>query len=80
MKWTHVVWDPSPCGNVEEHGLTTDDVDFVLENHDSTDLSRSSNRPCVFGHTPDGRYIVVIYEEADTDTVIPVTAYEVEEP
>jgi hypothetical protein len=34
----------------------------------------------VFGYTPDGRYIVVIYEVVDADTVIPVTAYEVQEP
>ena len=42
--------------------------------------SRSSGRPCVFGYAPDGRYIVVVYEEVDSDTVIPVTAYEVPEP
>ena len=29
MKWTHVLWDPTPGGNVEhieEHDLATDDV------------------------------------------------------
>jgi hypothetical protein len=83
MNWTHVVWDDTPDGNVEhveEHDLTTDDVDYVLENYEAADISRSSKRPCVFGHTRDGRYIVVIYEEPDADTVMPVTAYEVEEP
>jgi hypothetical protein len=29
---------------------------------------------------PDGRFIVVVYEEIDDDTVLPVTAYEVPEP
>ena len=83
MKWTQIIWDYTPGGNVEhieEHDLTTDDVDYVLENDDATDTSRSSSRPCVFGHTPDGRYIIVIYEEVDEDTVTPVTAYEVSEP
>lgn len=83
MKWTHVVWDPTAGGNVEhveENDLTTDDVDHVLENPDSSGVSKSSGRPCVFGRTPDGRYIVVVYEEADESTVIPVTAYEVSEP
>ncbi len=83
MKWTHVLWDHTPGGNVqhvEEHDLTTDEVDHVLENYERTGVSRSSGRRCVFGHTPDGRYIVVIYEEADADTVVPVTAYEVSEP
>jgi hypothetical protein len=63
--------------HVEEHDLTTDDVDYVLENDESEDASGSSDRPCVFGDTPDGRHIVVIYEEGDDDTVAPVTAYEV---
>ena len=82
MGWTTIIWDDTPGGNVEhveEHDLTTDDVDYVLENHDSTGISRSSGRPCVFGDTSDGRYIIVIYEEVDESTVIPVTAYEIDE-
>jgi hypothetical protein len=83
MGWPHIVWDPTPGGNVEhveEHDLTTDEVDYVLDNHNPSGVSSSSGRPCVFGHTPDGRYIIVIYEEIDEDTVLPVTAYEVPEP
>jgi uncharacterized DUF497 family protein len=79
MQWTHIIWDPTPGGNVEhveEHDLTTDDVDHVLQNFDSKGTSQSTGRPCVYGHVPDGRHIVVIYEEIDTDTVMPVTAYE----
>lgn len=83
MNWTQIIWDFTPGGNVEHvevHDLTTDDVDYVLENYESTGRSRTSGRPCVFGHAPDGRHIVVIYEEVDDETVIPVTAYEVPEP
>ncbi|MBI2808546.1 MAG: hypothetical protein HYX68_26460 [Planctomycetes bacterium] len=82
MRWTQIIWDPTPGGNVEhveEHDLTTDDVDYVLECHSSDGTSRTSGRPCVYGHVPDGRHIVVIYEEPDEDTIIPVTAYEVPE-
>jgi hypothetical protein len=32
-----------------------------------------------FGHTPDGRYIAVVFEWFDDVTVYPVTAFEVEE-
>lgn len=83
MNWSHILWDPTPGGNVEhveEHDLTTDDVDHVLQNHHASGKSRTSGRPCVFGCAPDGRYIVVVYEEVDEDTVVPVTAYEVPEP
>jgi uncharacterized DUF497 family protein len=82
MDWSQIIWDDSPGGNVEhieKHDLTTDEVDHVLQNYDSKSLSRSSGRPCVFGYVPDGRYIVVIYEE-ENGTVIPVTAYEIDEP
>jgi hypothetical protein len=83
MAWTHVIWDPTPGGNVEhveEHDLTTDDVDYVLQHYESTAISQSSGRPCLFGRTSDERYIVVVYEEIDNDTVLPVAAYEVPEP
>lgn len=55
-------------------------MDYVLLNYESADHSESSGRPCVFGYTPDDRYIIVVYEEIDDDTVIPWTAYEVPEP
>ena len=83
MTWTHIIWDLTLGGNVEhveEHGLEPEEVDHVLSNHESTGTSHTSGRPCVFGYTPDGRYIIVVYEEADADTVIPWTAYEVQEP
>jgi hypothetical protein len=80
--WTRVIWDHTAGGNVEhveEHDLTTDEVDHVLQRYETTGVSQSSGRPCLFGHTPDDRYIVVVYEEIDGDTVLPVTAYEVPE-
>jgi hypothetical protein len=82
MEWMHIIWDDSPGGNVEhveEHDLTTDDVDFVLQNYESKATSGSSGLPCVFGYTSDDRYIIVVYEEFD-DTIYPKTAYEVQEP
>ena len=36
--------------------------------------------PAVWGHTPDGRYVIAVYEEFDDLTILPVTAYEVPEP
>jgi hypothetical protein len=82
MRWTQIIWNHLPDGNIEhieEHDLTTKDVDFVLEHHDSRTDSRSSGRGCLFGYTPDGRYIIVAYEDFG-DTVVPVTAYEVDPP
>lgn len=81
--WHQIIWNEEPDGNVvhiEEHGLTVDDVEEVLANPDSRDVSRSSDLPCVFGYTTDGRYIIVVFELIDEDTIYPLTAYEVPEP
>lgn len=80
MPYYDIIWNPEPGGNVEhitEHALTPEDVEAVLFNPVAHDISRSSGRPMVYGFTPDGRYIVVVYEEIDDRTVYPVTAYEV---
>jgi uncharacterized DUF497 family protein len=78
-----IIWNYEPDENVahiEEHGLTVEDVEFVLENYESAGESRSSQRPCVFGYTPEGVYVIVVYDQIDDNTVYPVTAYEVAEP
>jgi hypothetical protein len=79
-----VIWDlpDDPEGNVQhiaEHGLTPIDVEHVLNNSERRETSRSSGQPIVFGETPSGERIAVIYEEVDEDTVYPITAYVVEE-
>ena len=80
-----IIWDDpaDPEGNVEhvaEHGLTIDDVECVLNEPLSEAHSDSSGRPCCFGYTPSGEYIIVIYEIVSDDGVYPVTAYQVPEP
>jgi uncharacterized DUF497 family protein len=52
----------------------------VIEHATSEDTSQSSERPCVFGYTPGGDYVIVVFEQIDADTIYPVTAYEVDEP
>ncbi len=53
------------------------DVARVFDNPVGSDTSDSSGRPMIFGYTGDGRYITVVYEQIDEDTVYPVTAFEV---
>ncbi|HEX3552583.1 MAG TPA: hypothetical protein VIA62_05090 [Thermoanaerobaculia bacterium] len=77
-----VLWDldDDPKGNVQhcsDHGVTKEEVEEVLENATDLDVSRSSGRPVAFGDTSTGRHLMVVYDEIDTRTVYPVTAYEV---
>ncbi len=81
MPYYEIMWDDEPGGNAEhiaEHGLSPEDVEEVLFNPTGKDVSRSSGMPIAFGFTPDGRYILVVYEQVDAVTIFPVTAYEVE--
>jgi hypothetical protein len=65
--------------HIAEHDLSPEDVEEVIFNPADRDVSRSSGLPIVFGFTPNGRYILVVYEQIDDVTVYPVTAYDVEE-
>ena len=70
--WRQIIWNDDPGGNVEhieEHGLTVEDVEHVLESGPDEDASHSSGLPCVFGYTLDGTYIIVVYELIDDETV-----------
>ena len=85
MSFTQFIWDDpdDPDGNVQhiaEHGLTIDEVESVLRSPTSEGQSQSSGRPCCFGYTPSGEYIIVIYEPVEDAGVYPVTAYQVPEP
>jgi hypothetical protein len=83
MPLIDVIWDlpDDPDGNVQhvaEHGLTPIDVEHALNHPYRRVTSRSSGRPLLFGRTPSGEEIVVVFEEIDDSTVYPVTAYPVE--
>jgi hypothetical protein len=83
MEYLHIHWDADAGGNVEhidEHDLTPADVEFVLKYAKKEVVSKSSGRSCVFGYTPAGEYVIVVFEWLDEDTILPVTAYEVPEP
>ena len=42
-------------------------------------VSRSTGRPVAIGFANSGKRLVCVYEWFDEDTIIPITAYEVEE-
>jgi uncharacterized DUF497 family protein len=85
MDYLRILWDDpdDPHGNIqhiEEHGLSIEDIEDVLENPSSEGVSEATGRPCVWGYTLEGIYIIVAYDEIDEDTIRVVTAYEVPEP
>lgn len=85
MDFFRILWDEpdDPDGNLQhiaEHGLTVDEVEEVLINPTNEGTSKSTGRPCAWGYTLEGVYIIVVYDRIDQDTIRMVTAYEVPEP
>lgn len=80
MPFLNFFWTDDSVDHIAEHGISQEDFEHVVCHPTSKGFSRSSRLPAAWGHTADGRYIVVIYEELDEMTVLPVTAYEVPEP
>lgn len=85
-----IIWDDEddPAGNYQHvvgtGEVTAEEVEGVFREHQGgpDDYSESSELPMIFGTTPNGKRIVVIYmDQSDDDLVIvyPVTAYPVPE-
>ena len=55
---------------------TPEDVIFAVLNSDDIEESDSTGWPLLWGETPNGRTIVVVFEFADQDLIYVVTAYE----
>jgi hypothetical protein len=81
-----IIWDDEPGQNVDhvaEHGLTPNEGDEgSLDDSLPTAHSNTTDRPCKFGYSSTGKYIIVHWDELcdDPRMIYPVTAYEVPEP
>jgi hypothetical protein len=80
MAYYEILWTDAIVEHLAEHDISQDDFEYVFLNALSKGYSRSSELPAIWGYTKDGRYIMVVFEELDELTILPVTAYEVPEP
>jgi hypothetical protein len=80
MPYYEFLWNEELVDHIAEHGISQDDFEHVVCSPSSKGHSRSSGLPAGWGYTVDGRYIMVVYEELDDVTLLPVTAYEVPQP
>lgn len=79
MPWYLFLWDVETEVHLADHGVTPEEFEEVVCDPDSVGESRSSARNIAFGYTSSGKYLACLYELVDEDTVLPVTAYEVDE-
>jgi uncharacterized DUF497 family protein len=79
MPWYLFLWDEGTENHLAQHGVTPEEFEEVVCNPDSVGESRTTGRPIAFGYTSSGKYLACVYEMADQDTVVPFTAFEVED-
>jgi hypothetical protein len=82
VPWVEFIWFVRPLEKIAEHGVTRDEVEFVVRraNQEAIRQSATSEHMIVRGYTASGRIVEVVFDWADPwqTTVAPVTAYEKE--
>jgi uncharacterized DUF497 family protein len=73
------IWNDQIEEHLAQHGVAPDEFEEVVCDPDEVDRSQSSDRRIAFGETSTGKYLACIYDLLDDATVLPVTAYEVED-
>lgn len=71
-------WDDDLIDYLAQHGVSVEDFQYVVSNSWHSIRSKSSQRHIRFGFTTDGRYLACVFEWIDEDTILPITAYEVD--
>ena len=73
-------WTEEIAHHVAEHGVSMQEFEAVVDTSKVRGRSLPTGRPCCWGTTEDGRYLICIYEYIDELTILPITAYEVRRP
>lgn len=80
MPYYEFLWTDAILDHVAEHGVGRKEFEEVVSSPERRGESRSTRRPCCWGETSDGRYLICVYEYLDELTIIPFSAYEVPRP
>ena len=74
------LWTDEIAEHLAEHGVSRAEFEEVVSQPERRGQSRSTGRPCCWGETADGRYLICVHEYLDELHIIPFTAYEVRRP
>ena len=72
------IWSSTTVEHLAEHDVSPDEFEFVVQNPESTGVSRSTGRPFAVAVTDEGRELLCVYEQIDAMTIEPITAYELD--
>jgi len=80
VSYYEFIWTDEIIDHLAEHGVTPAEFEDIVKFPEARGNSRATGRPCCWGETPDGRFLICVYERIDDLTVLPITAYEVPMP
>lgn len=80
MAYFEFHWTDEIIRHLAEHDVTPEQFEEIVKYPEARGNSRTSGRPCCWGETTDGRYLICVFEKLDDVTLLPVTAYEVPMP
>lgn len=80
MPYFQFRWTDEITAHLAEHGVSQEDFEDVVSRPERRGQSPSTSRPCCWGETADGRYLICVYEFLDELNIVPFTAYEVRRP
>lgn len=76
MPYHEIVWTNRAIQKVEAHGLSREEVEFVVLSCRNQPLtSRSSGLPAYKGRTHSGELVFVVFEPIDEVRIAVITAY-----
>ena len=78
MPYYFFQWDDETVQHLAEHGVTTEDFQAIVSQARVFGRSKSTSREMAFGWTGAGEFVACVFERIEADTIIPITAYEVE--
>jgi uncharacterized DUF497 family protein len=80
MPFYFFYWLESTIEHLAEHEVSIEDFESIVSDPDEVTTSHSSGRPVAIGYAKDGRKLFCVYElDTDLITVLPITAYEIED-
>lgn len=71
-------WTDEIVDHLDQHGVSIEEFETIVQQPDRQGISRSSGRPFAVGQTEDGRVLLCVYEFIDDVTIEPVTACEID--
>ena len=75
-----IIWTTEIIDHLADNAVSQDDFEYVVlgASVSQEERSRSSENTCCFGYAEDGRHLCCVYEKVDETTIVPVTAFEVD--